>query len=135
MEEEVDLYDEFGNYIGPVEETDHDFSENSGDNVEHDSDIDAKTNQYNNDNYSTQTIPLNYNSGHNSNSNSSVVVLNEDKKYFPSAMEIYGESVQVLVEDEDAQALTEPIIAPIKEILIDSVAGESYVPVLKYSLE
>eukprot|EP00955_Chlamydomonas_euryale_P031973 335153-Chlamydomonas_euryale.AAC.1 len=33
------------------------------------------------------------------------VVLHEDKKYYPSADEVYGESVEALVMDEDAQPL------------------------------
>ncbi|KAL4252518.1 Tr-type G domain-containing protein [Abortiporus biennis] len=42
------------------------------------------------------------------------VVLHEDKKYYPSASEVYGEEVETLVQEEDAQPLSEPIIAPIK---------------------
>ncbi|KAB5591958.1 U5 small nuclear ribonucleoprotein component [Ceratobasidium theobromae] len=42
------------------------------------------------------------------------VVLHEDKKYYPSAEEVYGPDVETLVQEEDAQPLTEPIIAPIK---------------------
>ncbi|KAH8998757.1 Calreticulin family-domain-containing protein [Lactarius hatsudake] len=42
------------------------------------------------------------------------VVLHEDKQYYPSASEIYGEGVETLVQEEDAQPLTEPIIAPVK---------------------
>ena len=42
---------------------------------------------------------------------SSAIVLHEDKKYFPSASEVYP-GAETLVEDEDTQALTEPVIAP-----------------------
>ncbi|KAI0286825.1 Calreticulin family-domain-containing protein [Russula aff. rugulosa BPL654] len=42
------------------------------------------------------------------------VVLHEDKQYYPSASEVYGEGVETLVQEEDAQPLTEPIIAPVK---------------------
>jgi len=42
------------------------------------------------------------------------VVLHEDKKHYPSASEVYGEDVETLVQEEDAQLLSEPIIAPIK---------------------
>ncbi|CAL1694332.1 unnamed protein product [Somion occarium] len=42
------------------------------------------------------------------------VVLHEDKKYYPSASEVYGEDVETLVQEEDAQPLTEPVIAPVK---------------------
>lgn len=42
------------------------------------------------------------------------IVLHEDKKYYPSALEVYGPGVETLVQEEDAQPLTEPIIAPVK---------------------
>ena len=42
------------------------------------------------------------------------VILHEDKKYYPSASEVYGQDVETLVQEEDAQPLTEPIIAPVK---------------------
>ena len=42
------------------------------------------------------------------------MILHEDKKYYPSAAEIYGEDVEAIVQEEDAQPLTEPIIQPVK---------------------
>ncbi|KZS93540.1 Calreticulin-domain-containing protein [Sistotremastrum niveocremeum HHB9708] len=42
------------------------------------------------------------------------VVLHEDKKYYPTAEEVYGPDVETLVQEEDAQPLTEPIVAPVK---------------------
>ncbi|KAA1471418.1 Calreticulin-domain-containing protein [Dentipellis sp. KUC8613] len=42
------------------------------------------------------------------------VVLHEDKQYYPSASDVYGADVETLVQEEDAQPLTEPIVAPIK---------------------
>lgn len=42
------------------------------------------------------------------------IVLHEDKKYYPTAMEVYGEGVETLVQEEDAQPLTEPIVNPVK---------------------
>ncbi len=46
---------------------------------------------------------------------STAVVLHEDKKYYPSASEVYGPEVETLVEEEDAQPLTEPIVQPVKK--------------------
>lgn len=43
----------------------------------------------------------------------SAIVLAEDKKYYPSAEEVYGEGTETLVMDEDAQPLETPIIAPL----------------------
>jgi U5 small nuclear ribonucleoprotein component len=45
------------------------------------------------------------------------IVLHEDKKYYPSAQEVFGEHVEALVHEEDAQPITQPIIAPVKEPL------------------
>ena len=42
------------------------------------------------------------------------VILHEDKQYYPSASDLYGADVETMVQEEDAQPLTEPIIAPIK---------------------
>ena len=33
-----------------------------------------------------------------------------DKQYYPTAEQVYGKDVEALVEEEDAQPLTEPII-------------------------
>ncbi|VDL68841.1 unnamed protein product, partial [Nippostrongylus brasiliensis] len=38
------------------------------------------------------------------------IVLHEDKKYYATALEVYGENVETIVQEEDAQPLTEPII-------------------------
>lgn len=45
---------------------------------------------------------------------SNAVILHEDKKYYSTAQEIYGEDVETMVQEEDLQPLSEPIIAPIK---------------------
>ncbi|KAH9823824.1 P-loop containing nucleoside triphosphate hydrolase protein [Melampsora americana] len=45
---------------------------------------------------------------------SQAVVLHDDKKYYPLASELYGPDVETMVEEEDAQPLSEPIINPIK---------------------
>ena len=38
----------------------------------------------------------------------------QDKKYYPTAQEVYGEDVETLVQEEDTMELNEPIIAPVK---------------------
>ena len=40
--------------------------------------------------------------------------MHEDKKYYPTAQEVYGEDVETMVQEEDAQPLSEPIVQPIK---------------------
>lgn len=52
------------------------------------------------------------------------VVLHEDKKYYPSADEVYGPGVETLVQEEDAQPLEVPIIAPIKQKKIETLEKE-----------
>lgn len=42
------------------------------------------------------------------------VVLHEDKKYYPVAAEVYGPDVETIVQEEDNQPLTTPLVAPIK---------------------
>lgn len=44
---------------------------------------------------------------------SNAVVLHEDKQYYPTAQQVYGEDVETMVQEEDAQPLTQPIIAPV----------------------
>uniref|UniRef100_A0A0N4ZUV3 Tr-type G domain-containing protein n=1 Tax=Parastrongyloides trichosuri TaxID=131310 RepID=A0A0N4ZUV3_PARTI len=97
-----DLYDEFGNYIGPELDSDDD-----EDNTEQIINQESDHSDLDNDN------EMNDGDDHGHRSNSNAVVLHEDKKYYPSAMEVYGEDVEVLVEEEDAQPLTEPIVKPV----------------------
>lgn len=42
------------------------------------------------------------------------VILHEDKQYYPSAQDVYGADVETMVQEEDTQPLSEPIIAPVK---------------------
>jgi U5 small nuclear ribonucleoprotein component len=44
---------------------------------------------------------------------SNAVVLHEDKQYYPTAQQVYGEDVETMVQEEDTQSLAQPIIAPI----------------------
>ncbi len=61
------------------------------------------------------------------------IVLHEDKKYYPSAEEVYGQNVETLVQEEDTQLLTEPIIAPVKEK--QKFEHEKSLPVTYYNKE
>lgn len=57
------------------------------------------------------------------------IILHEDKNYYPSAEEVYGEA-EVVVGDEDTQSLETPIIAPIKHKQF--VHAEKEVPVTTF---
>lgn len=59
-------------------------------------------------------------------------MLHEDKKYFPSAEEVYPEA-ETMVQDEDTQPLEEPIIAPIKTKTFEHF--ESTMPETTYNKE
>ena len=97
-----DLYDEFGNYTGPDLESDEEEEEEDNESMpspgiqdQLDDDVDAD--EDGNDGRGME------------------VVLHEDKKYYPTHEEVYGPEVETIVEEEDAQPLTEPIIAPVKQ--------------------
>ncbi|XP_041973849.1 116 kDa U5 small nuclear ribonucleoprotein component [Aricia agestis] len=95
-----DLYDEFGNYIGPDLESDsedeqsvygQDNRDADEDAMEEDEDVDAEP----------EAAPMS-------------VVLHEDKRYYPQAIEVYGPDVETVVQEEDTQALDKPLIEPVK---------------------
>ncbi|KAH9920212.1 Calreticulin family-domain-containing protein [Epithele typhae] len=102
-------YDEFGNYIGADLDSDDEDEELQQNQFAPQQDVrplegfDEEPEQ--NDEMALMEVdePV-----HNA------VVLHEDKKYYPSASEVYGEDVETLVQEEDAQPLSEPIVAPIK---------------------
>lgn len=47
---------------------------------------------------------------------SRAVVLHEDKRYYPTALEVYGPDVETIVQEEDAQPLDKPLIEPVKRM-------------------
>ncbi|KAI8847873.1 P-loop containing nucleoside triphosphate hydrolase protein [Chytridium lagenaria] len=132
-----DLYDEFGNYIGPDLEEDEegdDFGFGglagglAGKDQEEQSpdgrmDEDGRE-PWQNDGMALMQVDA---------PSSSAVVLHEDKKYYPTAEEIYGPDVETMVQDEDTQPLTMPIIAPLKKP--KTYIQEKDLPETKFSKE
>jgi len=115
-----DLYDEFGNYIGPELDSDEDDEQSlsgdyAGQSDEEDEDQDDENDQ--------QIAEY----------SESRIVLHEDKKYYPTAEEIYGPDVEVIVQEEDTQALTQPIIEPVKKNKFSYKVGD--LPTTTYDLE
>ncbi|KAL4872151.1 hypothetical protein BDV12DRAFT_162379 [Aspergillus spectabilis] len=102
-----DLYDEFGNYIGEAAESDEE--------LQHE-DIKPQAFNYDEafgadeDEDTNQQELMEVDEGP-----SNAVILHEDKQYYPSAQQIYGADVETLVQEEDAQPLSEPIIAPVTQ--------------------
>ncbi|XP_037112808.1 116 kDa U5 small nuclear ribonucleoprotein component [Syngnathus acus] len=97
---EADLYDEFGNYIGPELDSDDD-DEN---------DLDAEDRDGDEGNVEDDDEPADA----DEDVPGMEVVLHEDKKYYPTAEEVYGPEVETIVQEEDTQPLTEPIIKPVR---------------------
>lgn len=108
-----DLYDEFGNYIGPDLESDQ--SDHSDQSDREDAHEDGQSDSPYED--ATAEPARQFASADDAEEededDNMQIVLHEDKKYYPSAVEVYGPDVETLVQEEDAQPLTQPIIAPI----------------------
>lgn len=121
---EADLYDEFGNYIGPELDSDDD-----------DDDLDAEDRDVDEVHYNLRSTsachPFSLCSlctlfcenntflgqrdeddedDEPADADDDVpgmeVVLHEDKKYYPTAEEVYGPEVETIVQEEDTQPLT-----------------------------
>eukprot|EP00249_Psilotum_nudum_P021920 c28300_g1_i1 orf=129-3110(+) len=111
------LYDEFGNYIGPEIDSDDNESEveedeeraGTGDGREDGAGLADGEEDWIAHGDSRDVVGL-----EEDMEMDGAVVLAEDKKYYPTAEEVYGEGVETLVMDEDAQPLEEPIIKPVK---------------------
>ncbi|KAL3618580.1 hypothetical protein CASFOL_037662 [Castilleja foliolosa] len=107
------LYDEFGNYIGPEiesdQESDRDDEENEIPSMTEDeepvSDDERGPGKPNGWLTTTEDVDMD-----------GQIVLAEDKKYYPTAEEVYGEEVETLVMDEDEQPLEQPIIKPMRNL-------------------
>lgn len=123
---EEDLYDEFGNYIGPELDDGSDF-EDDGDFANDDMDYETTSANFEGDRHVAISS-----SSSNVLSSENKIILHEDKKYYPDAEEIFP-GVKTIVMEEDAQKISEPIIKPIK-IKNHSVLAKE-IPKLKYSSE
>ncbi|CDS07394.1 Putative Elongation factor 2 [Lichtheimia ramosa] len=106
------LYDEFGNYIGPDLE-------------DEDEDLELEQQEEEEDMHAFETAsPVAQEEPTEPVSETALmqvddipqnqIVLHEDKQYYPSAEEVYGPGVEAMVQEEDTQPLSEPIIAPVK---------------------
>ena len=54
---------------------------------------------------------------------SNAVVLHEDKEYYPTAQQVYGVDVETMVQEEDAQPLSVPIMRRRTKEVYDSGSG------------
>ena len=100
------LYDEFGNYIGPEIASDEEDEEEEQEEQE-------------GEEGGGEMITGDEEEEEAEADNEGAIILAEDKKYYPTAMEVYGEEVETLVEDEDAQPLEEPIVKPTRVVKME----------------
>ncbi|EAK88970.1 Snu114p GTpase, U5 snRNP-specific protein, 116 kDa [Cryptosporidium parvum Iowa II] len=49
------------------------------------------------------------------------IVQFEDKEYYPDPSDVYGDDVEILVQEEDHQHIDEPLISPLKENKFDLI--------------
>ena len=100
-----DLYDEFGNFIGEAVSSDE--AEQDGDaGPSYVYDEDSEPADEPNDQALMEI---------DEDGPSNAVILHEDKQYYPTAQQLYGPDVETMVQEEDAQPLTQPIIAPVTQ--------------------
>ncbi|GBF96527.1 116 kDa U5 small nuclear ribonucleoprotein component-like, partial [Raphidocelis subcapitata] len=103
------LYDEFGNYIGPeLSDSDQEEPHDEGDGV-------IESEGPGGDDEDMEDAAAGDEDEEGGPIGGGQVVLAEDKKYYPSADEVYGADTETLVMEEDAQPLEVPIIAPVKD--------------------
>ncbi|KAM1110440.1 hypothetical protein TB1_009145 [Malus domestica] len=94
------LYDEFGNYIGPKIKSDKE-----SDREDEDKEIPDRHEDTASDDDDATVGSNRWLTASNDVDMDNQVVLAEDKKYYPTTEEVYDEDVETLVMDEDAQPL------------------------------
>ncbi|KAL8283107.1 hypothetical protein RQP46_005885 [Phenoliferia psychrophenolica] len=108
----MDDYDEFGNYVGAELDSDSDSdagpsgagAEQSGRGGQaYDDDQGMGEDVEELEGMEVDDIPA-----------PNAIILHDDKTYYPSAQALYGADVETMVQEEDAQPLTQPIVEPVK---------------------
>ena len=137
-----DNYDEFGNYIGPEipginndDDEDEDEENNIVNSIEGENEKEINTNkkktQIEIDESKINNSKDNLSQSNDSNSENKVI-LHEDKNFYPESNEIFPNAENIVME-EDAQPITEPIIAPIQNKKFDIYEKE--IPELNFSID
>ncbi|KAJ2796363.1 hypothetical protein H4R21_004746, partial [Coemansia helicoidea] len=130
-------YDEFGNYIGPElatsseEEDESDVeASNAAAAPAAGDDSDAEASESDGEGGDGRLIAMT----RRLEVSQTQIVLHEDKQYYPDAEDVFGPDVEVLVQEEDTQALTVPIVAPAATRRFE-VAAEQDLPDTTYAKE
>ena len=97
------VYSRFGNFIGEAEESEEE--------SQHGATGDAYVDEDEAEEYGVPNDQALMEIDEDGPSNA--VVLHEDKQYYPTAQQVYGPGVETMVQEEDAQPLSQPIIAPV----------------------
>lgn len=127
-----ELYDEFGNYIGPEldsssdeDDSDHEDDEvtnrHGGGTPDDASDVSHDDEQQKKNGSGSSSAMMVSTGGNDDNNNTTTtmadpmnaIVLHEDKEHYPSATETFGEDVRTAVLEEDAMDLDTPIVQPV----------------------
>ncbi len=137
-----DLYDEFGNYIGPeIDESDSELDSASsgpdeGATADDDENVAHETQSGPADSATNGTTAMELFEGDGKiGEESRAVILPDDQEHYPAAQEVFGKDTEVLVEEEDAQSISEPIIAPKVEVTSSLTESKESEPTPKYDLE
>lgn len=109
--DEQELYDEFGNYLGP------DLSDDSSDedSAARDPIAEDTTLEFRQDPNEVGLVPRDDETTEGPITTQNAIVLHEDKEHYASAEEVYGSEVRAVVLDEDAMDLDTPIVAPVSQ--------------------
>ncbi|GAA5856097.1 hypothetical protein JCM8547_002978 [Rhodosporidiobolus lusitaniae] len=105
-------WDEWGNYIGPDEdlESDDDSQADASPLREASPAGGAPLREYDEDDQQEPLEGMDVDDLPTSNA----IILHDDKQYYPSAQAVYGADVETMVQEEDAQPLSQPIVEPVK---------------------
>lgn len=129
MEEE--LYDEFGNYIGPDFDESEEEEQEDGEGEGEENNQQLMSLQHSHHDNSSSLMELDERGG-GGGGHETRIILHEDKKYYPDSEEVYP-GVRTIVLDEDAQGLEDPIIKPV--ITKNFSVLEKEQPALVYSTD
>lgn len=148
---EEDLYDEFGNYIGPELPSDDSSSDDEGRGGAGDAGGAGATDEWMDDDVGAAAtagggsdagaegeagdgalVERDEGGAGGGSTYGDAIVLHEDKQYYPEMDEVYP-NAETMVQDEDTQPLTQPIVAPVSTKRF--AMGEKDTPDTTYSTE
>ena len=128
MADEQELYDEFGNYIGPDLDSSSSDDSSEGDDASvapgDASDVSEDDDVSRDGGGRADRLVVRDGGGGDDDDRrpgglgtapgASAIILHEDKVHYPTAEEVYGDGVRTAVLDEDAMDLDEPIVEPVR---------------------